>query len=86
MRLNWLVHPDPHAPSTQLIDAIHAWNWPTGIVQTCIAGESGVIKALRSYVTGEKGLAKQDYYISGYWKMGLIEDEHQQMKRAEAAA
>jgi NADPH-dependent ferric siderophore reductase len=86
VRLHWLVHPDPHAPSTQLIDAVHAWSWPTGTVQTCIAGESGVIKALRSYVTGEKGLAKQDCYISGYWKMGLIEDEHQQMKRAEAAA
>lgn len=86
VRLHWLVHPEPYAPSTQLVDAVHAWAWPVGAVQTCIAGESAVIKALRSYIMNDKAAQKRDCYISGYWKMGLIEDEHQEMKRAEAAA
>lgn len=86
VRLHWLIHPETQAPSTQLIDAVQAWDWPDGIVETCIAGESNVMKALRSYIMTIKNAEKRDCYISGYWKMGLIEDEHQQMKRAEAAA
>lgn len=86
VRLHWLIHPETHVPSTQLVDAVQAWDWPDGIVQTCIAGESTVIKALRSYIMNVKNAEKRDYYISGYWKMGLMEGEHQQMKRAEAEA
>ena len=84
--MRWLIHPNPHAPSRQLVDAVTDWDWPDGTVQTCIAGESTAIKALRSFLLTDKGLPKQDCYISCYWKIGLIEDEHQQMKRAEAAA
>ena len=83
VKLHWLVHPNTHGPSTQLVDAVKSWSWPIGVVQTCIAGESSVIKALRSYITVERGVAKKDSYISGYWKVGLIEDEHQQLKRSK---
>lgn len=83
IEFHWLVQPDPHQPSTQQEDFIRAMDWPEGRVQTCIAGESGVIKSLRGFLHNEKQLPKQDVYISGYWKIGLIEDEHQKMKRAE---
>lgn len=86
VRLHWLVQMDRTAPSTQLVDAVHKFDWPAGVVQTCIAGESSAIKALRGYLTNDRALPKQDCYISGYWKFGLIEDEHQELKRAEAAA
>lgn len=33
-----------------------------------------------------QALPKDGTYISGYWKLGLIEDEHQKMKRAEEIA
>jgi len=81
--VHWLVHPDPHAPSTAQEDLIRSLEWPEGRVQTCIAGESGVIKSLRAFLSQEKKLPRNDVYISGYWKIGLVEDEHQQMKRAE---
>jgi hypothetical protein len=32
-----------------------------------------------------RGVPKAEAYISGYWKIGLIEDEHQQAKRAGTA-
>lgn len=83
--LNWLIHPDPSAPLTQSIDRIGAMPAFQGTVQTCIAGESGMIKALREEIVNRRGVPKGDAYISGYWKIGLIEDEHQQVKRAEAA-
>ena len=58
--------------------------WPAGIVQTCIAGESGLIKQIRYYLATEKQLPKQDTYISGYWKIGLVEDEHRAWKNNES--
>jgi len=86
VRLHWLVQPETSPPAVQLVDAVLNWHWPDGVVQTCIAGESGAIKTLRDYILSEQKTPREDAYISGYWKVGLIEDEHQQLKRSEAAA
>ncbi len=83
VEVHWLVHPDPATPSTAQETLIRSLDWPEGRVQTCIAGESGVIRALRAFLHQEKQLPRADTYISGYWKIGLVEDEHQKMKRAE---
>lgn len=83
MDIHWLVHPDAHTASTAQNDMINALDWPNGRVQTCIAGESGVIKALRGFLHNDKQIPRTDTYISGYWKIGLVEDEHQKVKRAE---
>ncbi|GAB4537154.1 MAG: siderophore-interacting protein [Roseibium sp.] len=85
IEMHWIVQPDVHRPSTAQVDFVKALDWPDGRVQTCIAGESSVIRALRDYLHNERRLPKADTYISGYWKIGLVEDEHQKMKRAEAA-
>jgi NADPH-dependent ferric siderophore reductase len=80
--VHWLVQPDPHVSTTAQEDLIRSLDWPTGRIQTCIAGESGVIRALRGFLANEKHLPREDVYISGYWKIGLIEDEHQKTKRS----
>lgn len=83
MEAHWLVHPDPSQPSTQQEDFIRALDWPAGRVQTCIAGEQSVVRGLRQFLHNEKQVPKSDTYISGYWKIGLVEDEHQKVKRAD---
>ncbi|MEL7014175.1 MAG: siderophore-interacting protein, partial [Pseudomonadota bacterium] len=85
IEVRWMLHPEPHRPSTAMIDAVRDLDWPEGRVQTCIAGEHSAVRALRAFLIGEKGLAKEDAYISGYWKIGLVEDDHQALKRTEAA-
>jgi len=80
---HWIVHSDPHAPSTAQEDLIRSLTWPEGRVQTCIAGESGVIRSLRAFLAHEKHVPRGDTYISGYWKIGLVEDEHQKLKNAD---
>jgi len=84
--IHWLILSDPHAASTAQIDFISSMEWPDGAVQTCIAGESSVIRSIRDYLHNTRQVPRKDTYISGYWKIGLVEDEHQQMKRAEEAA
>ncbi|MEM7473156.1 MAG: siderophore-interacting protein [Pseudomonadota bacterium] len=83
--VHWLIHPDPHQASTAQEEFIREMEWPEGRVQTCIAGESGVIRALRGFLANEKQVPRSDTYISGYWKIGLVEDEHQKAKRLEQA-
>ncbi len=81
--MNWLVHSDPSKPSNQQEQFIRSMDWPEGRVQTCIAGESSVVRQLRAFLHQEKHVPRTDTYISGYWKIGLVEDEHQLAKRAE---
>lgn len=83
IEIHWLTHPSPSVVSSQQLDFIRSLDWPEGRVQTCIAGESGVIRDLRAFLHLEKKLPRGDTYISGYWKIGLVEDEHQKFKRAE---
>ena len=83
IELHWLVNATPHQTSAQQENLIRNLTWPEGRVQTCIAGESGVIKSLRAFLHQEMQIPREDTYISGYWKIGLIEDEHQKIKRAE---
>ncbi|MEM9582435.1 MAG: siderophore-interacting protein [Pseudomonadota bacterium] len=85
IEVHWLVHPDPNSPSTAQEELIRSLPWPEGRVQTCIAGESGVIRGLRVFLMNEMKLPREDVYLSGYWKIGLVEDQHQQAKRAGTA-
>jgi len=82
IEMHWLVNPAPSVPSAQQEAFVRQMDWPSGRVQTCIAGESGVIRSLRDFIHNEKQVPREDTYISGYWKIGLIEDEHQAMKRS----
>jgi NADPH-dependent ferric siderophore reductase len=84
VEMRWIVQEDPHIASHAQEIMIRAVDMPQGVVQTCIAGESSVIKSLRAFLTNETDLQKNDIYISGYWKIGLIEDEHQVQKKLEA--
>ncbi|NVK33725.1 MAG: siderophore-interacting protein [Rhodobacteraceae bacterium] len=80
--IHWLLLPDPHVSSTAQLDFMKTLDFPQGAIQTCIAGESGAIRAIRDYLHNEKQLDKKAAYISGYWKVGLVEDQHQEAKRA----
>ncbi len=81
---HWLIHPNPHIASQAQEDFVRSLDWPTGRVQACIAGESGVIRALRNYLHNETDMPRAHAYISGYWKIGLVEDEHQKVKRSDS--
>ncbi|GGA27396.1 siderophore-interacting protein [Neptunicoccus cionae] len=81
---HWLVNPTPSKPDGQVDKLVRQLPWPKERLQVCIAGESSMIRALRQYILLDRKLPKADAYIAGYWKIGLIEDEHQIEKRKEA--
>ena len=81
--VHWLVHADARTASTQQEALLRGLDWPKGRVQTCIAGESGAIKGLRHLLKTERAIPRGDLYLSGYWKVGMVEDQHQTFKRTE---
>ena len=83
---HWLLHPNPHEASRGQIDMVEAMPWPEGLIRTMIAGETSVIRALRLFVRQDQGLDRKQVYASGYWRIGLAEDEHQKAKRELDAA
>lgn len=82
--INWLVSENASCPGSVVVGAVRTLDWPEGRIQTCVAGESSMVKSLRQFLNVEKGLPREDTYISGYWKYGLVEDEHKKFKRSEA--
>ncbi|MEM7721111.1 MAG: siderophore-interacting protein [Pseudomonadota bacterium] len=83
---HWLIQSDPHVASTAQIELIKSMPWPLGRIKTLIAGETGVVSALRLFLRGDMALNRLDVYASGYWRIGLAEDEHQKVKREEVEA
>lgn len=85
IKLHWLVHADPHTSSEQQLEFFRSLDWPKGTPGIFVAGESGAVSLLRKYLINERGLDKRTMYISAYWKIGLVEDQHQEHKRVEVA-
>ena len=81
--IHWLIHSNPKKPFIAQEQLIRSLDWPEGRVQACIAGEHSVIRSLRDFLNKEKNLPRADTYIAGYWKIGLLEDEHQALKNAQ---
>lgn len=83
---HWLFHSDPHVASSAQLDFLRSFEWPRGQVRTMIAGETGVVRDLRFLARGERGVDRRAAYASGYWRIGLAEDQHQKVKREETEA
>lgn len=85
LEITWL-HRNGAAPgSTSLIaDAVKAMDWPDGRAQVFIHGESGLLKALRSYLLKERMVERADLSFSGYWRRGTNEEGFREWKAVQA--
>ncbi len=82
IELHWLLR-DGRTPGTTtlLVDAVAAGPWPEGHVDAFVHGERGAMKALREVLFKDKGLARSQVSLSGYWAFGREEDRFQAEKR-----
>jgi NADPH-dependent ferric siderophore reductase len=91
--LRW-VHTEGAAPGARMVEAVRALPWPDGRVHAFVHGEAGSVRELRRYLRVERGMAKEDLSISGYWRLGADDEGWRAGKRdwlrgiedAEAAA
>lgn len=82
IEVRWLHRNGKEAGTTTLLaDAIREVPWREGRVQVFAHGERGEMKALRPYLTGERGLDRSQLSLSAYWAHGRVEDTFQAEKR-----
>jgi len=81
VELRW-VHRGPTTDGTsRLADAVAATPWRDGRVHAFVHGERESVKALRDVVVYQRGVAREQISISGYWARGRAEDRFQAEKR-----
>lgn len=82
--LQWVVA--PIGDSAALIKAIENTPWLEGEVAVWGACEFEAMRAMRRYFKQTRHVAKQQLYVSSYWKHGIAEDEHKKVKKADTEA
>jgi len=83
--IQWVVNPYPGKSPDQFEKIIRGIPWQTGRVYAWSATEFDVMRRTRAYLRDERGLGSDQLYISSYWKSGLAEDQHREVKQADAA-
>jgi NADPH-dependent ferric siderophore reductase len=70
--LTWL-HRDgpPRAPSLGLMQALTTFQFPDGVGQACIIGETSTVRAQRQGLIA-RGFAKDRIAAEGYWRPGRV--------------
>lgn len=85
LHVRWLyrseVGGDPEC--SQLPDAVRDLTFPPGRVHAFVHGEAVAVRELRRHLTRERGVARDDLSISGYWRRGRDEEGFREFKAAE---
>lgn len=79
-RITWLHRSNGAKP---LPDALRALEFPAGRVQAFVHGEADTVKEMRRHLLEDRGVAREDLSVSGYWRRGRDEDGFQADKAAE---
>lgn len=78
IKVTWLTD-EPSLPNK-----VRSLTWLSGDVSVWVACEFNSMRALRTYFCNDKQVAKENIYISSYWKKGTTEDGHKVIKRQDA--
>jgi NADPH-dependent ferric siderophore reductase len=84
--LTWLVRDPLRRPGALLLEEIRGTVLPDGAPYAWIAGESGMVKALRRHLVGERGIHRRLVEFTGYWRFGASEEELRTERIREASA
>ncbi|OSQ48880.1 siderophore-interacting protein [Thalassospira alkalitolerans] len=82
--LEWVINPNPGTNADALPDVVAKLPWGDGRPSVWAACEFTAMKKLRDHFRGNRGLGKDDLYISSYWKLGINEDNHKVVKAEDA--
>lgn len=83
VNIDWVVESDLGATPELLADSVRARPIKTDYAYAWVACEFEAMKLLRQYLRFDLGFGKDRLYISSYWKRGVVEDDHKQIKRAD---
>ncbi|NNK46546.1 MAG: SIP domain-containing protein, partial [Altererythrobacter sp.] len=79
-------NPSPGTQTALLSSALRAHELPRGTIAGWAACEFSAMRELRTLLRDEMGLGSSSLYISSYWKLGINEAEHKQVKSDDTKA
>lgn len=79
--VTWL-HRGGRPAGESLIDAVRDLEFPAGEVCAFVHGEAGCVKELRRHLRLDRGIAREQLSISGYWRLGQTDEAWRAVKRA----
>ena len=82
----WVINSHTDIENTVLADAVTTLPWLQGTPSIWAACEFSNMRLLRAYFKKDKQVARDQLYISSYWKMGQTEDKHKIIKKQDAVA
>ena len=74
---------DPDA--TQIVDAVRGLDFGAGRVQAFVHGEAIAVREVRRHLLRDRGVARDDLSVSGYWRRGVDDEQVRELKAAEGA-
>ncbi|MGP4109694.1 siderophore-interacting protein [Streptomyces sp. 4N509B] len=81
VELTWLTREaGQERPGATLLPAITALDFPPGTVHAFVHGEAHAVRDIRRHLRHDRGLARDQMSISGYWRHGTNEDGWQSSK------
>ncbi len=84
--MRWVINPHPGERGNTLYDAVRELAWQPGEPSVWCACEFSCMRQLRAHLHDERGVTRQQLYISSYWQRGSNEDTHKQNKCADSEA
>ncbi|MDA5555538.1 siderophore-interacting protein [Shimia sp. MMG029] len=85
IELHWVINPTPEKLEGKLVEQIKALPWLEGQVSVWTACEFDSMRALRSYYRTDRGVGRDQIYLSSYWRAGRTEDQHKVDKQVDSA-
>jgi NADPH-dependent ferric siderophore reductase len=82
--IRWVVNPHPGQSCGALYNAVRDLTWLPGEPSVWCACEFNSMRALREHLRNERGVSRQQLYISSYWQHGSNEEAHKETKRVDA--
>ena len=82
--INWVINDEPSKQNNYLLEFVKSCTWLSGQPYVWVACEFNNMKSLRRFFQKEKGIDKQKMYISSYWKVGLDQEEHKEVKKTDS--
>ncbi len=65
----------------RLVEAVLAAELPSGDLEVFLHGNAEMVRPLRRYLLGERGVAREALSASGYWRAGLTDEGWRAAKR-----
>lgn len=82
--IHWVLNSEPHISNDLLLNKIKKINWLEGNPFIWTACEFSNMKKIRKFFFSKCKIIKEQIYISSYWKAGLDQERHKEIKKIDS--